>query len=197
MVKNEGGRAGCQDDWFTFSIMRKSQYLTWDKGMLLQYCYDFDREMERGHGQQLQQFLMTAQSARALRQPFIVRRELSLHIIDYFQREMERGHNLIEEKYGRMMESTAPEKYAEMKARFPEITSEKKQIIERIVALQVAWMEEFAATSLPAIRSSIAVGNFMSFLFISIIIYTSRSLCAALRPHPPGSHNRTFAQNCS
>ncbi len=102
VVKNEGGRAGCQDDWFTFSIMRKSQYLTWDKGMLLQYCYDFDREMER-------------------------------------------GHNLIEEKYGRMMESTAPEKYAEMKARFPEITSEKKQIIERIVALQVAWMEEFAA----------------------------------------------------
>lgn len=101
-VKNEGGRAGCQDDWFTFSIMRKSQYLTWDKGMLLQYSYDFDREMER-------------------------------------------GHNLIEEKYGRMMESTAPEKYAEMKERFPEITPEKREIIERIVALQVAWMEEFAA----------------------------------------------------
>lgn len=100
-VKNEGGRAGCQDDWFTFSIMRKSQYLTWDKGMLLQYSYDFDREMER-------------------------------------------GHNLIEEKYGRMMESTAPEKYAEMKERFPETTPEKREIIERIVALQVAWMEEFA-----------------------------------------------------
>lgn len=101
-VKNEGGRASCQDDWFTFSIMRKSQYLTWDHGMLLQYLYDFEREMER-------------------------------------------GHNLVEEKYGRMMESTAPEKYAQMRERFPEISPEKKELIERIVALQVAWMEEFAA----------------------------------------------------
>ena len=25
-VKNEGGRASCQNDWGTFSIMRKSQY---------------------------------------------------------------------------------------------------------------------------------------------------------------------------
>ncbi|MDE6518535.1 MAG: DUF4125 family protein, partial [Acetatifactor sp.] len=49
VVKNEGGRASCQDDWFTFSIMRKSQYLTWDHRMLLQYLYDFDRELERGH----------------------------------------------------------------------------------------------------------------------------------------------------
>ncbi|MBD5527792.1 MAG: DUF4125 family protein [Lachnospiraceae bacterium] len=102
VVKNEGGRASCQDDWFTFSIMRKSQYLTWNHVMLLQYLYDFDRELER-------------------------------------------GHNLIEEKYGRMMESTAPGRYEEMKERFPEITPEKKEIIEKIVALQVAWMEEFAA----------------------------------------------------
>lgn len=101
-VKNEGGRASCQDDWFTFSIMRKSQYLTWDHTMLLQYLYDFCREMER-------------------------------------------GHNLIEEKYGRMMESTAPEQYEEMKERFPEITPEKKSIIETIVKMQVTWMEEFAA----------------------------------------------------
>lgn len=102
VVKNEGGRASCQDDWFTFSIMRKSQYLTWNHVMLLQYLYDFDRELEQ-------------------------------------------GHNLIEEKYGRMMESTAPGRYEEMKERFPEITPEKKEIIEKIVALQVAWMEEFAA----------------------------------------------------
>ena len=26
-VKNLGGRADCQDDWNTFQIMRKSQYL--------------------------------------------------------------------------------------------------------------------------------------------------------------------------
>lgn len=101
-VQNEGGRASCQNDWFTFSIMRKSQYLTWDRTMLLQYLYDFYREYER-------------------------------------------GHNLITEKYGRMMESTAPERYEEIKKHFPELTEEKKNIIRQICELQVQWMEEFAA----------------------------------------------------
>ena len=100
-VHNEGGRASCQNDWFTFSIMRKSQYLTWDHMMLMQYLYDFHREYNR-------------------------------------------GHNLIEEKYGRMMESTAPEKYEEIKNNFPPLSEDKKRIIEQICDMQVAWMEEFA-----------------------------------------------------
>lgn len=41
-VQNVGGRAGCQDDWETFEIMRKSQYLTWNMDMLVQYCLDFE-----------------------------------------------------------------------------------------------------------------------------------------------------------
>lgn len=101
-VHNEGGRASCQNDWFTFSIMRKSQYQTWNRTMLMQYLYDFHREYNL-------------------------------------------GHNLIEEKYGRMMESTAPEKYQEIKDHFPELTEEKKNIIEQICGMQVGWMEEFAA----------------------------------------------------
>lgn len=101
-VHNEGGRASCQNDWATFSIMRKSQYLTWNKPMLMQYLYDFHREYQR-------------------------------------------GHNLIEEKYGRMMESTAPDEYEKIKNHFPMLSEEKKQIIEQIVGLQVSWMEEFAA----------------------------------------------------
>lgn len=101
-VHNEGGRASCQNDWFTFSIMRKSQYQTWNRTMLLQYLYDFHREYSL-------------------------------------------GHNLIEEKYGRMMESTAPEKYAEIKDHFPELTEEKRNIIQQICGMQVGWMEEFAA----------------------------------------------------
>ncbi len=100
-VKNQGGRADCQDDWFTFSIMRKSQYLTWNRSMLVQYLYDFTREYAR-------------------------------------------GHNLVEEKYGRMMESTAPAEYERIKLYFPLLSQEKKQIIEEIVGLQVKWMEEFA-----------------------------------------------------
>ena len=47
-VKNEGGRASCQDDWATFSIMRKSQYLTWSEDMLLSYLNDFVSANERG-----------------------------------------------------------------------------------------------------------------------------------------------------
>lgn len=101
-VQNVGGRASCQNDWATFSIMRKSQYLTWTHTMLLQYLYDFDREFRK-------------------------------------------GHNLITEKYGRMMESTAPEEYEQIKAHFPVLSEEKKVIIEQIVQVQVAWMEEFAA----------------------------------------------------
>ncbi|MBP5472909.1 MAG: DUF4125 family protein [Lachnospiraceae bacterium] len=101
-VSNEGGRASCQDDWSTFNIMRRSQYLTWDRTMLLQYLYDFEREMSL-------------------------------------------GHNLITEKYGRMMEFTAPERYREIAENFPELSEEKKAIIEQIVKIQVDWMESFAA----------------------------------------------------
>ncbi|MBQ8166292.1 MAG: DUF4125 family protein, partial [Lachnospiraceae bacterium] len=36
-VKNEGGRADCQDDWNTFSIMRKSQYMAWSDALCESY----------------------------------------------------------------------------------------------------------------------------------------------------------------
>lgn len=100
-VRNKGGRASCQNDWYTFQIMRKSQYMTWSRKMLLQYLYDFETEYAR-------------------------------------------GRNLIEEKYGRMMESTVPEEYAAIADNFPIISPEKKQIIEAIVQIQVGFMEEFA-----------------------------------------------------
>ncbi|MBE5958869.1 MAG: DUF4125 family protein [Lachnospiraceae bacterium] len=101
-VKNEGGRASCQNDWPTFSVMRKSQYLTWNREMLMQYIYDFTREYNM-------------------------------------------GHNLITEKYGRMMESTAPERYRELEQHFPELSETKKAIIEQIVSIQMDMAEKFAA----------------------------------------------------
>lgn len=100
-VKNEGGRAYCQNDWPTFSVMRKSQYLTWNRTMLLQYLYDFDREYRR-------------------------------------------GHNLITEKYARMMESTTPERFQEMAENFPQLTEQQKAIIDQLVAVQMNMMEAFA-----------------------------------------------------
>lgn len=62
-----------------------------------------------------------------------------------FKTNLAIGRNMIEEKYARMMESTAPEKYAEFADRLPEISQEKRAIMEEIIRLQVSWMEEFAA----------------------------------------------------
>ena len=47
-VQNVGGRADCQDDWNTFSIMRKSQYKTWPKELLLSFINDFRNANQEG-----------------------------------------------------------------------------------------------------------------------------------------------------
>lgn len=47
-VQNEGGRADCQDDWDTFQVMRKSQYLTWTEEMLDEYLWYFNECMKTG-----------------------------------------------------------------------------------------------------------------------------------------------------
>lgn len=39
-VQNQGGRAGCQDDWHQFYIMRSSQFLTWPQELLCSYLED-------------------------------------------------------------------------------------------------------------------------------------------------------------
>lgn len=101
-VKNEGGRADCQDDWNTFSLMRKSQYMTWNEKLLESYLND----------------LLEAEA---------------------------HGWNLITEKYARMMESTAPTKFEELKDMLPKRSDERLAIQEEIIKIQIEWMEEFAA----------------------------------------------------
>ncbi|MCM1161889.1 MAG: DUF4125 family protein [Roseburia sp.] len=100
-VENEGGRADCQNNFLTFQVMRRSQYLTWNEELLTSFIQDFLEANER-------------------------------------------GWNLITEKYGRMMESTAPEEFEKIQGQFPVISPEKKAIIEAIVEIQVKWDEEFA-----------------------------------------------------
>ncbi len=102
LTQNEGGRAGCQDDWETFSIMRRSQYETWPVELLESYHND----------------LLEAKKE---------------------------GRNLITEKYGRMMESTAPKEYAKIRDAFPVLDEDRIRIREAIVAIYVGWMEEVAA----------------------------------------------------
>lgn len=100
-VQNEGVRAGCQDDWDTFSIMRKSQYFTWSIDLLEKYKQEFISANQR-------------------------------------------GWNLITEKYGWMMESTAPDDFAKIKDKFPTVSEDKIKLREAIVSIQVGWMEKFS-----------------------------------------------------
>ena len=46
-VENEGGRTDCQNDWNTFSVMRKSQYLAWPKELLESFYVDFVEANDR------------------------------------------------------------------------------------------------------------------------------------------------------
>lgn len=47
-VQNEGGRADCQDDWETFSIMRRSQYYTWPCALLYSLKEDIKAAISEG-----------------------------------------------------------------------------------------------------------------------------------------------------
>lgn len=98
-ARNVDGRAACQDDWDTFQLMRRSQYMTWTDEMLQSFTADF-------------------KAANAC------------------------GRNLIAEKYGWMMEPTSPEEFAEIKSLLPETPLEKRKIVDEIVKIQVAWMED-------------------------------------------------------
>lgn len=58
----------------------------------------------------------------------------------------ESGRNLLTEKYGRMMATTEPERFAdEIEPFLPELSPVRVAVQERIVATQVAWAEQFAA----------------------------------------------------
>lgn len=46
-VENLGGRADCQNNFNTFSVMRKSQYLAWPENLLESFYVDFVEANER------------------------------------------------------------------------------------------------------------------------------------------------------
>lgn len=68
--------------------------------------------------------------------------------------EAEAAHwNLLTEKYARMMESTAPERYAELADILPKRSKERIQMQEEMIARQIRWEEDFAA-KFPGVAST-------------------------------------------
>lgn len=65
-VENEGGRADCQDDYETFSIMRKAQYMTWSHDMLESFYHDFVTARENGWNLITEKYARMMQSTNPL-----------------------------------------------------------------------------------------------------------------------------------
>lgn len=56
------------------------------------------------------------------------------------------NRNLVTEKYAHMLESTSPGEYELIKDKLPDISSEKKNLVEEIVSKVVVWAEELSAS---------------------------------------------------
>lgn len=64
---------------------------------------------------------------------------------------MEAGDNLLWQKYARMMETTYPEEYENVKQYLPEISAESREKIEEIVKIHMEW-DAYMAKHYPNIR---------------------------------------------
>lgn len=65
-VKNDGGRADCQDNYETFYIMRKSQYLTWSDEMLESFYEDLVSARKAGWNLIMEKYARMMQSTNPL-----------------------------------------------------------------------------------------------------------------------------------
>ena len=75
-----------------------------------------------------------------------------------FVREQEQGHNLIEEKYGRMTEYTDPETYHELVQKYPLLSEQKRMVAEQIASVENSLPERFVSLpeGLPELQSELS-----------------------------------------
>lgn len=64
--------------------------------------------------------------------------------LDDLQEAVHAGRNLVTEKYGYMMARTYPTEYAMISDDLPEVTDEKRELIEEICAIQVEELKSLA-----------------------------------------------------
>jgi hypothetical protein len=60
-VQNASGRAVCQDDFFTFNIMRRSQFESWNERLCVSYLFDLENALKEGRN------LLTEKYARMMK----------------------------------------------------------------------------------------------------------------------------------
>lgn len=63
LVRNEGGRAACQDDWRTFKQMRVSQFLTWPMPLMDSYAADLKAADAAGRNLLMEKYARMMSSA--------------------------------------------------------------------------------------------------------------------------------------
>lgn len=63
------------------------------------------------------------------------------------------GRNPLFEKYGRMMETTYPEEYEQIKAHLPRVSDKKAAMVERIAQIHVEW-DRWMLAHYPNIRAN-------------------------------------------
>ena len=61
-VRNTGGRAACQDDFETFDVMRKSQFLIWDLPLLESYWQDLQEGKAQGRNLGMEKYAYMMES---------------------------------------------------------------------------------------------------------------------------------------
>jgi hypothetical protein len=95
------------------------------------------------------------------------------------------GRNLMFEKYGRMMETTFPEEYEEIKGYLPDV-SDKEELVEKIVEINLQWdakmLEEYPnlrnrGRVLTTAEDGIMAGSSMeSYLRCELLSYSVKTL---------------------
>ena len=105
--------------------------------------------------------------------------------LDDCRQAYEEGRNLMFEKYGRMMESTFPEEYEEVKKHLPDV-ADKVEIVDRIVKINLEWDAEMLrdypnlrkrGRVLTTAEDGIMAGSSMeSYLRGELLSYSKRTL---------------------
>ncbi len=63
------------------------------------------------------------------------------------------GRNPVFEKYGRMMETTYPEEYEQIRERLPKVSEKKREMVDRLAQIHVEW-DRWMSAHYPNIRQN-------------------------------------------